>query len=349
MGNDYLAHYGVKGQHWRQHTQGKWQNHAVYAIGDQRHTDGTPIESGTKYGGLSNKKNAKTPKQRIKEWDSHIDVGNYPAASVEHFAYQRALKNKRDTYAKEHGLPTKYEDEKKNDFGNVQLSRAAKNARSTGKPAIKQGKKDAKNDFQLQMIDRGSKADAFKFSAKNSTAANLLLNSFFGNALNLYSSGRKYSAYKSRHGKGDHSNVEEVLQLGNRRRRINSLNKSFDTKITKSAIKRQQLSKDYLDSYSKQMDKLLSDSKNVKKIEKLNKKNTKLSMSEKTFFNKITEKIGGPGVLTGMSLAYNNLALPAAAGAVTGLTLSAAMELVNADALVLGKATVVPNFFRLWR
>lgn len=38
-----LVHYGVKGMHWGQHQQGKWQNHAVYAIGDRRHTDGTPM------------------------------------------------------------------------------------------------------------------------------------------------------------------------------------------------------------------------------------------------------------------------------------------------------------------
>lgn len=40
---DYLAHYGVKGTHWYQHLQGKWQNQAMYAVGDQRHSDGTPL------------------------------------------------------------------------------------------------------------------------------------------------------------------------------------------------------------------------------------------------------------------------------------------------------------------
>lgn len=46
--DNYLAHYGVKGMRWGQHQQGKWQNHAVYAQGDWRHTDGTPR---TKYEG----------------------------------------------------------------------------------------------------------------------------------------------------------------------------------------------------------------------------------------------------------------------------------------------------------
>lgn len=49
--DSYLAHYGIKGQKWGVHRFGKWQNQAVYAIGDQRHIDGTPIEPGTKYGG----------------------------------------------------------------------------------------------------------------------------------------------------------------------------------------------------------------------------------------------------------------------------------------------------------
>lgn len=41
--NNYLAHYGVKSMSWGEHKYGKWQNHARYAMGDRRHTDGTPM------------------------------------------------------------------------------------------------------------------------------------------------------------------------------------------------------------------------------------------------------------------------------------------------------------------
>lgn len=297
MNNNYLAHDGVKGQHWGVHYQGKWQNHARYAIGDWRHSDGTKgNKSNTKYGGTSSA-------------------------------------NVRDTaLGLERDIDVRYED-------------AKKAAQVTGKKAINQGRKDAKSDFDLQMIDRGSKSTAYKWSANKSTAATLLLNSVFGDAINLYSTHKKYSAYKTRHGKGQQDNIKEILQLGNRQRRINTLNKNFDTRISKNAIKKLNLSKDYVDAYSKRMDELLSNNKNVKKINKLNEKNYKLSVSDKTFFNELNELIGGPGNLTKSSIIYNHIITPAAVATAASVGAIALLNAAGVKQIASVNIVNVPQIF----
>lgn len=237
---EYLAHYGIKGQEWYRHLFGRWQNQAMYAVGDQRYADVT-------------KSNPSIKDLAVKKYNE--------------------FKNKT--------------------------------------PDQRKAERDAINDFRVQMASRGSNTDALAIVARNSTVGNVLAGPIGGTLANIYLTDKKIDSYNTRYGDGAKKGVIDAIRnystIGNKKNRISTIDQEFNSKLSESTIKNQNLSKEYVVAYSSKMEKLLENKHTQSKIERLNERNAELSLEEpqKGVVGAVKNVLNSVGNVAKLNAAYN--------------------------------------------
>ena len=122
----------------------------------------------------------------------------------------------------------------------------------------KQARKDAKNDYNIQMADRGNLLSAIKLVSGKTAVANVLAGSVAAASYTSLTTGRAIKGYNKRYG-----DDASYLTVGSKVRQAKNARKDIQTRLSKSTIKNLKLSKEYVEEYSAAMDKLVNRTKKL--------------------------------------------------------------------------------------
>lgn len=178
----------------------------------------------------------------------------------------------------------------------------------------RKARRDAKNDYNIQMADRGNLLSAIKLVSAKTAVANVIAGPLAASGYTSLTTGKAISDYNKRY--GDNANY---LTVGSKSRQAKNAHKDIQTRLSKSTIKDLKLSKEYVEEYSAAMDKLVN---NSKRFNDFVDKHTNNSKVLKTVSDKLTKNPKADTTVDDKKL-LNNIGILAPTAAATNLLTTA--------------------------